>query len=78
MEIIEDLENGTVAINGELIMGFIYYDDHCVQCHNDLIYYERYDAIFCAHCNTWKEKKCDSPTCNYCADRPKKPLRSNK
>ena len=37
-------------------------------------YSEQYDAYYDAETNQWLESKCDDPYCDYCADRPEKPL----
>lgn len=39
-----------------------------------LVYYEDFDAYFCAQCNNWTESKCSDPDCTYCPNRPEKPL----
>ncbi len=37
-------------------------------------YSEEYDAYFDAQENKWLEKICGSKECDYCKDRPKKPI----
>lgn len=72
-EISEDEQAGTVTVNG-----FTFYgsraDGRCPTCGEDDIYHERFDAYFCAHCNAWLEAGCSDPGCEYCADRPDRPL----
>ena len=36
--------------------------------------FEKHDAYYCPKCNRWIEPICDDPTCEYCKERPKKPL----
>ncbi len=46
----------------------------CHSCHTSAIYHETFDAYFCAYCNIWLEKKCGDSECDYCPNRPDKPL----
>ena len=63
----------TIEVNNYEFEGFI--DEHrCNECNNPQLYYDKYDAYFCPNCNIWKEKSCDDPECEYCRDRPSKPL----
>ncbi|MFE8700456.1 hypothetical protein ACFYKX_07515 [Cytobacillus sp. FJAT-54145] len=64
----------SVIINGTEIEGFIDKEQTCSNCQANLIYYDEFDAYFCAYCNEWKESKCEDPTCFYCPNRPNKPL----
>lgn len=73
MKIIEDEKNGDVIINSIKIEGFVW-DEKCKICNNFLIYSDKYDAYFCAYCNVWVEPKCGDPNCEYCKNRPDKPL----
>ncbi len=74
MKIIEVYDNDKLIINGNEIDGFIYDEDKCEKCNNSLIYSEKYDAIFCAYCNEWIERRCGDPNCDFCKDRPDTPL----
>ena len=40
----------------------------------DIVYSEEYDTYYNAKTNEWVEDKCDDPTCEYCINRPAKPL----
>ena len=46
----------------------------CALCNHTLDYSEPHDADYCAHCNDWREENCEDPECEYCKDRPEKPL----
>jgi hypothetical protein len=71
--VVEDNEKGVVMIDGREIDGFI--DDRaCPECERARIYYDDYDAFFCAFCNTWLESRCSDPACEYCRGRPEKPI----
>jgi hypothetical protein len=70
----EDDRTGEVIIDHIKIEGFIFYDRKCDTCMNYEVYYETYDAFICAYCNKWLEPKCGDPGCQYCKDRPIKPL----
>jgi len=73
IKIIEDENSGEVIIDNIRIGGFIY-DEKCKKCNNFLVYYEKYDAFFCAYCNEWVESKCRDKECEFCKSRPEKPL----
>jgi hypothetical protein len=38
------------------------------------VYDEQYDAYYNPQTNEWVESKCDDPTCEYCVNRPERPL----
>jgi hypothetical protein len=40
----------------------------------DIVYSEKYDTYYNAKTNAWVEDKCDDPACEYCTNRPDKPL----
>jgi uncharacterized protein (DUF1778 family) len=42
-------------------------------CDSVLIRSERWDAYYCPVCNEWLERRCDDPTCEFCAGRPERP-----
>jgi hypothetical protein len=72
-EVIEDEQLGVVTIGDHQVDGFI--DDvRCVKCDRPRVYYDRYDAYFCAECNLWLEGACTDHSCDYCRDRPARPL----
>lgn len=73
MRIFEDDDTCEVVIGDKRIDGFIF-DEKCKKCSNFIIHYEKYDAFFCAYCNEWTEKACGDPDCEYCKNRPEKPL----
>jgi hypothetical protein len=63
-----------VIIDDFEIDGHIDEDRCCSNCKFNLVYYEDFDAYFCSKCNYWTESKCSDPDCNYCPQRPEKPL----
>lgn len=73
MRVFEDDDTGEVIINDIRIEGFIF-DKKCSKCDNFLIYYEKYDVFICAYCNEWTERKCGDINCEYCKNRPDRPL----
>lgn len=73
MKIIENVEAHEVIIDGLMIKGFIY-SRKCITCNHFLIYYGKYDALFCAYCDEWVEATCDDVKCEYCKSRPDRPL----
>ena len=46
---------------------------HCT-CGAVLDFSHQYDAAFCRLCDAWRETNCGSPTCEFCARRPERPL----
>jgi hypothetical protein len=71
--VIADDDRGVVTIGDHEVTGFI--DDvGCIKCDRPRIYYDRYDAYFCAECNLWLEGACADPGCDYCRNRPASPL----
>jgi len=70
---IEELDDLVIIDNFE-IEGFIDRKKFCSKCKNSLVYYEDFDTYFCPKCNEWNEKKCSDPECDYCVNRPEKPL----
>jgi hypothetical protein len=38
------------------------------------VYSEEYDAYYDEDTNEWLDDKCDDPTCEFCMNRPEKPL----
>lgn len=37
-----------------------------------------YDAYFCKQCNEWIDSKCSDPECEFCKDRPERPMKDGK
>ena len=40
----------------------------------DIAYSKQYDAHYNQVTNEWTESKCDDPACEYCTNRPEKPV----
>ncbi len=45
----------------------------CPRCGEPRIYNDKHDALYCAACDVWLQKKCGDPACDYCQTRPDKP-----
>lgn len=45
----------------------------CRKCDGPTYLSAKYDAEFCPFCRKWVDPGCGDPTCEYCAQRPKKP-----
>lgn len=46
----------------------------CPNCNGrNIFYYDRFDALCCLSCDTWLEKACGDPLCQYCSKRPDTP-----
>ncbi len=65
----------SVAIDGEVITGWMDKGNECPQCNAPLIYYEDYDGTFCPECNVWLSSTCCDPECDFCTKRPSHPLK---
>jgi methionyl-tRNA synthetase len=44
------------------------------ECGDNLEYSEKYDCLYCVKCNEWLESRCSDSTCDFCKDRPEKPV----
>ena len=44
------------------------------KCGTPLKRSDRHDAYYCPKCNVWTERGCGRVRCEYCRNRPKKPL----
>lgn len=73
VNILEDKDNNTVDIDGKKVEGFVL-DEVCDTCGSKKVYYEKYDANFCPQENKWIDNNCLDPQCDYCKNRPEKPL----
>lgn len=51
---------------------------YCHVCGTLLLSHFDYDAQFCPCCNLWVKEKCGHEECEYCADRPERPLPSRR
>jgi hypothetical protein len=71
-KVLEDQSAGIVKISNTEIAGFVM-DEKC-DCGSQKIYYEKYDAKFCPQEDKWLESGCLDPLCEYCKDRPDKPI----
>ena len=38
------------------------------------VYSEEYDAYYDEDTNEWLDDKCDDPTCEFCMNRPERPV----
>ena len=47
----------------------------CNHCKTVVHYSDAYDAFYCEKCNEWLDKACNDPFCEFCAGRPKHPLK---
>lgn len=74
--ITEDIDKNEVNIDGQKVKGFIL-DEVCDICGSKKVYYEKYDAKFCSQCNEWKEIGCADTNCEYCRQRPSRPLNTS-
>ncbi len=46
----------------------------CPTCNKQVYYSYRYDALFSIKCNEWLEENCGDPYCEFCSNRPSRPL----
>jgi hypothetical protein len=70
----QDRERHIVNVDGFELSGWIEEDRRCPKCDASQIYYDDYDAYFCATCNAWLESRCSDASCSYCRQRPDQPL----
>jgi hypothetical protein len=46
----------------------------CNNCGAERRYDEEFDSYFCSICDCWLERVCGDTECEYCGERPEKPL----
>ncbi|MGG0658104.1 hypothetical protein [Rummeliibacillus pycnus] len=71
---IEVKDDDKVIIDDFEFYGHIEQEQFCSKCEFNLVYNEDFDAYFCPKCNLWTESQCSDPDCEYCPNRPEKPL----
>ena len=49
------------------------WSNFCDVCGTEKNYNSKYDSYYCILCNTWLEKTCSDPDCDFCVQRPEKP-----
>ncbi len=49
-------------------------DKKCSECNALASYSMKFDAFLCKKCNKWLEKQCGDSKCEFCSQRPAKPL----
>lgn len=76
IKVTENIEKCEVLIGDQAIPGWIINEEKCPQCNNFQIYHDNYDSEFCAYENKWLSSVCGDETCDYCKNRPSRPLRS--
>lgn len=64
---------GTFFANNGKIIALSEMPDHCPSCLERLTYNDEFDSVFCLPCDEWRDIPCADPSCEYCAERPKKP-----
>lgn len=70
----ENEDECLVKIGDVEISGWIIKQQMCKFCGEHPVYYEKYDAIFCPTENKWLETACSDNICEYCKDRPVRPI----
>ena len=53
-------------------------NEECVHCGTMRVYSEEYDSYYCSKCLYWLERICLDRFCQFCADRPKYPVKNQK
>ena len=48
--------------------------ESCNRCGERIERSEQHDAFFCPRCRRWLERRCGDPMCQFCSQRPRKPL----
>jgi hypothetical protein len=77
-DFVQELEDGKhLLIDGCILLHAYIPENDAVKCHccqTSAVYHEDFDSYICVYCNIWLEKKCGDPSCDYCPNRPDKPL----
>lgn len=48
--------------------------EKCPFCSSPSLYSYDYDAYYCEKCNVWLEAECGDENCEFCRERPERPL----
>lgn len=48
--------------------------EKCPFCNSNSFYSQKYDAYYCNECNIWLEPKCTDEGCQFCKNRPVRPI----
>lgn len=48
--------------------------EKCPFCNNETFYNQNYDAYYCKECNVWLEPTCSDEECEFCKNRPERPV----
>ena len=72
--VVNEEADGTVSVDSIAIEGWLQEHSPCPMCGSVSIMHMEYDAAFCPQCNFWLESSCSDPRCEYCAQRPERPL----
>ena len=43
-------------------------------CGGTINYSRKYNTHYCEKCNSWLEETCEDPDCEFCVNRPERPL----
>ncbi len=74
MKISVNRKDRHITVNDKWIIGGVFLDERCPECDEKLIFFDKYDANCCIHCNEWITPNCGEKDCKYCNERPKTPL----
>ena len=76
-ELMIDIDEWMINVNGEpLHCGTLIENDdrRCWICGSPVFMAVVYDSMLCFLCHSWLEASCSDPDCQYCDDRPERPI----
>ncbi|MCH4824879.1 MAG: hypothetical protein N2C11_05085 [Planococcus sp. (in: firmicutes)] len=67
-------QQGLYLVANKRFINWMDVHTYCHTCLDALIFDDEFDASYCASCNEWREEPCTDISCEYCENRPKRPL----
>ncbi|MDE4086240.1 MULTISPECIES: hypothetical protein [unclassified Planococcus (in: firmicutes)] len=67
-------EKGLYLLADKKFINWMDVHTFCHTCMDPLTFDNEFDASYCASCNEWREERCSDISCEYCENRPERPL----
>ena len=67
-------QQGLYLMANKKLINWMEVHTYCQHCLSPLAFDDEFDASYCAGCNEWREEACSDIDCEYCENRPKRPL----
>jgi len=67
-------QQGLYLVANKKFINWMEVHTYCHTCLAALTFDDEFDASYCATCNEWREEMCNDSSCEYCENRPTRPL----